>query len=54
MDEEEEGSVGEDDDEEIVRRRFVFRFKGGKMVLLKDGVDEFERVMEKRVKKMLD
>lgn len=54
VDEEEEGSAGEDDDEEIARRRSVFRLKGGKMVLLKDGVDEFERVMEKRVKKMLD
>jgi ATPase subunit of ABC transporter with duplicated ATPase domains len=42
-----------DDDDEITRRRVVYRLKGGKMVLLEKGVDEFERLMEKRVTKLL-
>ncbi|KAK1252804.1 hypothetical protein MKX08_003991 [Trichoderma sp. CBMAI-0020] len=47
----------EDDDEgeeETMRRRIVYRIKGGGITELKNGVDEFERVMEKRVKKLLD
>ncbi|KAI1015119.1 hypothetical protein LB503_003661 [Fusarium chuoi] len=55
-----EGAVDEDeetdqydDDEELVRRRIVYRLKGGKMDTLENGVDEFERLMEKRVKKLL-
>ncbi|KAM0220188.1 hypothetical protein ACHAQI_000646 [Fusarium lateritium] len=42
-----------DDDEESVRRRVVYRLKGGKMSTLQNGVDEFEQLMEKRVKKLL-
>ncbi|EMT60452.1 Putative ABC transporter ATP-binding protein YheS [Fusarium odoratissimum] len=55
-----EGAVDEneetdedDDDEEVMRRRIVYRLKGGKMDTLENGVDEFERLMEKRVKKLL-
>ena len=54
VEEDEEGSTGEDHDEEIARRRSMYRLKGGKMSLLEGGVDEFERLMEKRVRKMLD
>jgi hypothetical protein len=42
-----------DDDEKSVRRRIVHRLKGGKMSTLQNGVDEFEQLMEKRVKKLL-
>jgi ATPase subunit of ABC transporter with duplicated ATPase domains len=42
-----------DDDEKSVRRRIVYRLKGGKMSTLQNGVDEFEQLMEKRVKKLL-
>ncbi|KAF4452641.1 hypothetical protein F53441_4543 [Fusarium austroafricanum] len=49
-----EDETDEDDDEEkIVRRRVVYRLKGGKMNTLENGVDEFEQLMEKRVKKLL-
>jgi hypothetical protein len=55
-----QGAVDEDeesdedaDDEEVMRRRIVYRLKGGKMDTLENGVDEFERLMEKRVKKLL-
>lgn len=47
----------EDDDEEeeeTMRRRIVYRIKGGGITELKSGVEEFERVMERRVKKLLD
>lgn len=47
----------EDDDEgeeETMRRRIVYRIKGGGITELKNGVEDFERVMEKRVKKLLD
>lgn len=52
------GSDDEESDEEgegegQVRRREVWRLKGGKMSLLKGGVQEFEELMEKRVKKLL-
>ncbi|KAH8900035.1 P-loop containing nucleoside triphosphate hydrolase protein [Thozetella sp. PMI_491] len=51
----EEGSEGEDDvgEEESPRRRAVFRLKAGKLVALPGGVQDFEDVMEKRVKKLL-
>ncbi|KAH6996314.1 ABC transporter [Ilyonectria sp. MPI-CAGE-AT-0026] len=52
-DEDEEDSGEEDDDEESPRRRVVYRLKGGKMSVLENGVDEFEQLMEKRVKKLL-
>ncbi|KAM0258090.1 hypothetical protein ACHAQJ_003995 [Trichoderma viride] len=55
---EDEGDDGDDDDdddeEEAVRRRIVYRIKGGGLTELKNGVEEFERVMEKRVRKLLD
>ncbi|KAM0458255.1 hypothetical protein ACHAO4_002982 [Trichoderma viride] len=50
-DEDEDDDEGED---ETMRRRIVYRIKGGGITELKNGVEEFERVMEKRVKKLLD
>ncbi|KAI6769289.1 hypothetical protein HG531_010393 [Fusarium graminearum] len=50
---EEDEDTDEDDDEESTRRRFVYRLKGGKMSTLETGVDAFEQLMEKRVKKLL-
>ncbi|KAF7539142.1 hypothetical protein G7Z17_g12476 [Cylindrodendrum hubeiense] len=52
-DEDEEDSEDEDEDEDSPRRRVVYRLKGGKMSVLEKGVDEFEQLMEKRVKKLL-
>ncbi|KAF5023671.1 hypothetical protein F66182_4237 [Fusarium sp. NRRL 66182] len=43
----------DDDDGDAVRRRIVYRLKGGKMNTLERGVDEFEQLMERRVKKLL-
>ncbi|KAM0350074.1 hypothetical protein ACHAPU_003237 [Fusarium lateritium] len=43
----------DDGDEDSVRRRIVYRLKGGQMSTLQNGVDEFEKLMEKRVKKLL-
>jgi len=50
---EEDEESEEDDDEDIVRRRVVYRLKGGMMSTLENGVDGFEQLMEKRVKKLL-
>lgn len=49
--EEEEEEEGEE--EEALRRRVVYRIKGGALVKLENGVQEFEDLMEKRVKKLL-
>ena len=58
-----EGNLEDDDDETdgeqdssseaTPRRRVVYRLKGGKMNVLKNGAEEFEALMEKRVSKML-
>ncbi|KAL6881147.1 P-loop containing nucleoside triphosphate hydrolase protein [Trichoderma novae-zelandiae] len=59
-----EGQVGDDGDdddedddeegEETKRRRIVYRLKGGALTELKDGVEGFGRVIEKRAKKLLE
>jgi hypothetical protein len=49
----EEDEETDEDEEESARRRVVYRLKGGKMSTLENGVDEFEQLMEKRVKKLL-
>ncbi|KAG6006305.1 hypothetical protein E4U21_007187, partial [Claviceps maximensis] len=45
------GEVNHGDDE-APRRRIVYRLKGGRMVKLEHGVDEFEALMQKRVDKL--
>ncbi|TFB03151.1 hypothetical protein CCMA1212_004521 [Trichoderma ghanense] len=51
---------GDDDDdeeaeeEEAKRRRIVYRLKGGALTELKDGVEGFSRIIEKRAKKLLE
>ncbi|KAK0627647.1 ABC transporter [Immersiella caudata] len=50
------GSEDEEEEEEeegVVRRRVVHRLRQGKMAVLEGGVQEFEKVMEKRVRKLL-
>ncbi|PTB45510.1 uncharacterized protein TrAFT101_000953 [Trichoderma asperellum] len=49
-----EDEDGDEEEEETMRRRIVYRIKGGGITELKNGVEEFERVMEKRVKKLLE
>ncbi|KFA50725.1 hypothetical protein S40293_07842 [Stachybotrys chartarum IBT 40293] len=44
---------GDDEEETAPRRRIMYRLRGGKLVRLERGVDEFEEAMEKRVKKLL-
>lgn len=48
---------GDDEDEEgeaaLSRRRVVYRIKGGVLTKLENGVQEFEDLMERRVKKMM-
>lgn len=51
-DDESEGGGAEDDDGPV-RRRVMYRLKGGEMTVLKNGVEEFENIMERRVKKLL-
>ncbi|KAJ6790165.1 hypothetical protein PWT90_08432 [Aphanocladium album] len=53
VDEDEEESDVSDDDDKPFRRRVMYRLKGGEMTVLKNGVEEFENIMEKRVKKLL-
>ncbi|EGX93321.1 ABC transporter, putative [Cordyceps militaris CM01] len=49
----EESDGEEEDGDAPIRRRVMYRLKGGEMTVLKNGVDEFENIMEKRVKKLL-
>lgn len=53
VDKDEVESEGSDEDEPL-RRRVMYRLKDGELSILKDGVDEFEALMEKRAKKLLD
>lgn len=52
-DDEEEEEEDDEDGREALRRRVVYRIKGGALVKLENGVQEFEDLMEKRVKKLL-
>ncbi|CAM1511496.1 Fc.00g090090.m01.CDS01 [Cosmosporella sp. VM-42] len=54
VDEGEEDSDQGNEEEEGIRRRVVYRLKGGKMVVLENGVDQFEQTMEKQARKLLD
>ncbi|KAF4977468.1 hypothetical protein FZEAL_6032 [Fusarium zealandicum] len=54
MEADEQDEEADDEEEDVMRRRVVYRLKGGKMSTLENGVDEFERLMEKRVKKLLE
>lgn len=45
--------VDEDLEEDHSRKRVVYVLKGGKLNEQKDGVEQFERSLEKRVRKML-
>lgn len=53
VDDDEEESEASDDEDKPFRRRIMYRLKGGEMTVLKSGVEEFENIMEKRVKKLL-
>lgn len=44
----------EDDEEENLRRRVVYRLKGGILTRLENGVQEFEDLMEKRARKLME
>ncbi|KAB5571915.1 ABC transporter [Coniochaeta sp. 2T2.1] len=52
----EEGESGDEseDEAEAMRRREVYRLKGGRVVKLPGGVGEFEEIMERRVRKLLN
>lgn len=54
VDDDEDASDASDDDDKPFRRRAMYRLKKGEMTKLENGVDEFENVMEKRVKKLLN
>lgn len=49
----EAGSDGDAGDDETPRRRTIYVLKGGKLVEQSDGVNQFEKSLEKRVVKML-
>lgn len=44
----------EDGEEESLRRRIVYRLKGGVLARLENGVQEFENLMEKRARKLME
>jgi len=44
----------EDEEEENLRRRVVYRLKGGILTKLENGVQEFEDLMERRVRKLMN
>ena len=49
----EDVDVADDDDVAAPRRRVVYRLKTGELCKLEGGVQEFENIMEKRVRKMV-
>ncbi|KAI1273357.1 ABC transporter [Xylaria sp. FL0933] len=49
-----EGSDLSDEEEEIPRRRLVYRLRAGEMSELTSGVQQFEASLEKRVAKLID
>ncbi|KAI1351190.1 ABC transporter [Xylaria sp. FL0043] len=49
-----EGSDLSDEEEEIPRRRLVYRLRAGEMSELTGGVQQFEASLEKRVAKLID
>jgi len=53
MEDEDEEEDSSDDEGVSPRRRVVYRLKGGKMSVLENGVDEFERLVARRVEKLL-
>ena len=53
-DEDEDASEEDERDEASPRRRVVYRLKGGKLSVLNNGVDEFERLVKRRVEKLLN
>jgi ATPase subunit of ABC transporter with duplicated ATPase domains len=48
------GGGGSDEEGEGMRTRVVYRLRAGKMSLLERGVTQFEEIVEKRVKKMMN
>lgn len=54
VDEDEDGSDVSDGDDKPFQRRDMYRLKKGEMFKMENGVDEFENIMEKRVRKLLD
>lgn len=53
VDDEVDSEDASGEEEEAPRRRVVYRMKGGLLTKLGGGVQEFEHLMEKRVKKLL-
>jgi ATPase subunit of ABC transporter with duplicated ATPase domains len=49
-----EGSDASDEEDEVQRRRVVYRLRAGQMSRLEGGVQEFENIMEKRVRKFMN
>lgn len=50
---EDSDSEADPDEEDYLRRRIIYRLKGGALSKLEGGVQDFEDMMEKRVKKLL-
>lgn len=44
----------EDEEKENLRRRIVYRLKAGMLTKLENGVQEFENLMEKRARKLME
>lgn len=44
----------EDEEEENLRRRVMYRLKGGILTKLENGVQQFEDLMEKRARKLME
>lgn len=46
--------VDDDNDDEVLRRRVTYRLKGGTMDVFEGGVEQFEQIMERRARKLLE
>lgn len=52
QDEDEEDSEDGGKEDEVEKKRTMYRLRAGKLTVLENGVDEFERLMEKRAAKL--
>ncbi|KAI1855858.1 hypothetical protein JX265_012121 [Neoarthrinium moseri] len=54
LNDDQDSDLSDNEENEIPRRRVVYRLKAGELVVLEGGVQQFENIMEKRVRKVMN
>ncbi|KAI1849318.1 hypothetical protein JX266_004813 [Neoarthrinium moseri] len=54
LNDDQDSDLSDNEENEIPRRRVVYRLKAGELVVLERGVQQFENIMEKRVRKVMN